>query len=174
MTLTISQSLPKFVSIESVMPSNLIEIQLVYKVVLTAGIQQSDSVKHAQLLNHVQLFAALCSVASRLLCPWNCPGENTGVGCRFLLQRIFPIQGLNLCLLHRQADSLPLSHLEILLRLCMCIYLTCLLRNLYAGQEATEPDMEQQTGSKLGKEYVKSYILSPCLCNLYAEHHEKC
>ena len=27
-------------------------------------------------------------------------------------------------------------------------HLTCLLRNLYAGQEATEPDMEQQTGSK--------------------------
>ena len=35
--------------------------------------------------------------------------------------------------------------------------LTCLLRNLYAGQEATvRPDMEQQTGSKLGKEYVKA------------------
>ena len=30
-------------------------------------------------------------------------------------------------------------------------HLTCLLRNLYAGQEATELDMEQQTGSKLGK-----------------------
>ena len=29
-------------------------------------------------------------------------------------------------------------------------HLTCLLRNLYAGQEATEPDMEQWTGSKLG------------------------
>jgi len=28
--------------------------------------------------------------------------------------------------------------------------LTHLLRNLYADQEATEPDMEQQTGSKLG------------------------
>ena len=27
-------------------------------------------------------------------------------------------------------------------------HLTCLLRNLYAGQEATEPDMEQWTGSK--------------------------
>ena len=26
--------------------------------------------------------------------------------------------------------------------------LTCLLRNLYAGQEITEPDMEQETGSK--------------------------
>ena len=31
-------------------------------------------------------------------------------------------------------------------------HLTCFLRNLYAGQEATEPDMEQWTGSKLGKE----------------------
>ena len=29
------------------------------------------------------------------------------------------------------------------------------LRNLYAGQEATEPDTEQWTGSKLGKEYIK-------------------
>ena len=131
---------------------------------LTAGVQQSDSVKHAQSLNHVQLFAALSSVASRLLFPWNCPVKNTGVGCCFLLQRIFPTQGLNLCLLHLQADSLPLSHLEILLQLGICIYLTCLLRNLYAGQEATKPDMEQQTGSKLRKEYIKGCILSPCLC----------
>ena len=29
--------------------------------------------------------------------------------------------------------------------------LTCLLRNLYAGQEATEPDIEELTGSKLRK-----------------------
>ena len=35
-------------------------------------------------------------------------------------------------------------------------HLTCLQRNLYAGQEATvEADMEQWTGSKLGKENVK-------------------
>ena len=41
-------------------------------------------------------------------------------------------------------------------------YLTCLLRNLYAGQEAKlELDMEQQTGSKLGKEYVKSVYFHP-------------
>ena len=33
---------------------------------------------------------------------------------------------------------------------------TCLLRYLYAGQEATESDREQWTGSKLGKEYVKA------------------
>ena len=35
-------------------------------------------------------------------------------------------------------------------------HLICFLRNLYADQEATvRKDMEQQTGSKLGKEYVK-------------------
>ena len=30
--------------------------------------------------------------------------------------------------------------------------------------------MEQQTGSELGKEYIKGYTLSPCLYNLYAEY----
>ena len=40
-------------------------------------------------------------------------------------------------------------------------HLTSLLRNLYAGQEATEPDMEQWTGSKLGKEYVKAVYCHP-------------
>ena len=39
--------------------------------------------------------------------------------------------------------------------------LTCLLRNLYAGQEATELDMEQQTGSKLEKEYIKAVYSYP-------------
>ena len=36
----------------------------------------------------------------RLLCPWDSPGKNPGVGCHFLLQGIFPIQGLNPRLLH--------------------------------------------------------------------------
>ena len=40
-------------------------------------------------------------------------------------------------------------------------HLTCLLRNLYAGQEATELEMEQQTGSKSGKEYVKAVYCHP-------------
>ena len=40
--------------------------------------------------------------------------------------------------------------------------LTCLLRNLYAGQEATvRIGMEQQTGSKSGKEYVKAAYCHP-------------
>ena len=41
-------------------------------------------------------------------------------------------------------------------------HLTCLLRNMYAGQEATvRLDMEQQTGSKLGKEYIKAVYCHP-------------
>ena len=49
-------------------------------------------------------------------------------------------------------------------------HLTCLLQNLYAGQEEQlELDMEQWTASKLGKEYLKA-ILSPCLFNLYTEY----
>jgi len=32
---------------------------------------------------------------ARLLCPWGFPGKNIGVGCLFLLQGIFPIQGSN-------------------------------------------------------------------------------
>ena len=41
-------------------------------------------------------------------------------------------------------------------------HLTCLLRNLYAGQETIlEPDMEQKTSSKLGKEDVKAVYCHP-------------
>ena len=56
------------------------------------------------------------TVAHQALCPWDFPGKNTGVGCHFLLQRVFLTQRLNLHLLHFlrwQADSLPLHHLGI-------------------------------------------------------------
>ena len=39
--------------------------------------------------------------------------------------------------------------------------LTCLLKNLYAGQEVTELDNEQGTSSKLGKEYIKAVYCHP-------------
>ena len=35
-------------------------------------------------------------------------------------------------------------------------------------KQQLEPDMKEQTGSKLGKEYIKGCILLPCLFNLYA------
>ena len=40
-------------------------------------------------------FATPWIVAHRLLCPWNCPGNNTGVGCHFLPEGIFLTQGSN-------------------------------------------------------------------------------
>ena len=40
---------------------------------------------------------------ARLLCPWDFSGKNTGVGFHFLLPGIFPSQGSNLSLLHRQS-----------------------------------------------------------------------
>ena len=49
-------------------------------------------------------------------------------------------------------------------------YLSWLLRNLYAGQEATvELDMEQQTGPKSGKEYFKVVYCHPAYLT-YAEY----
>ena len=47
---------------------------------------------------------------ARLLHPWNFPGKNTGVGCRFLLQEIFPTQGLNSRLQHCRQTLYRLSH----------------------------------------------------------------
>ena len=50
-------------------------------------------------------------------------------------------------------------------------HLTCLLRNLYAGQEATVRTGRGTTdGFQIGKGVCQGYILSPCLFNLYAEY----
>ena len=72
---------------------------------------------------------------TRLLCSWDSAGKNTVIGCHALLKSIFPTQGLNLyllCLLHWQADSLPLAPPVLPLYimefglpifcLCFCIY----------------------------------------------------
>ena len=68
---------------------------------------------------HCLMYPCACSVAqlphglwpTRLLSPWDSPGKNTGVGGHVCLQGIFQTQGSNLCLLHWQVGSLPLSHL---------------------------------------------------------------
>ena len=41
-----------------------------------------------------------CMQPPRLLSSWDFPGKNIGVSCHFLLQGIFPTQGLDMCLLH--------------------------------------------------------------------------
>ena len=50
-------------------------------------------------------------------------------------------------------------------------HLTCLLRNLYAGQEATVRTRHETTDwFQIGKGICQGYISSPCLFNLYAEY----
>ena len=56
---------------------------------------------------------------------------------------------------------------KILKKMGIPDHLTCLLRNLYAGQEAT---VRQQTVFQIEKEVHQGCILSPCLFNLYAEY----
>ena len=59
----------------------------------------------------------------------------------------------------------------ILIRLSVSYYLTCLLRNLYAGQEATVRTGHGTTDwFQIGKGVHQGCILSPCLFNLYAEY----
>ena len=75
---------------------------------------------------------------TRLLCPWNLPGKNTGVGCHFLLHGIFPTQKSNRRLLHLShwwADSLPLSQacytslvvVVVQSRLTLCDAMDCIM-----------------------------------------------
>ena len=56
----------------------------------------SQHSKHASTLNHfscVWLFVTMWTVVHKLLCPWDSPGKNTGVGCQAVLQEIFQTQG---------------------------------------------------------------------------------
>ena len=60
---------------------------------------------------------------------------------------------------------------EILQEMGIADYVTSLLRNLYAGQEATVRTEHGTTDrSQIGKGVHQGCILSPCLFNLYAEY----
>ena len=60
-----------------------------------------------KLLIHVQLFAT-----PWLVCPWNSPGQSTGVGSHSFLQGIFPTQGSNPGLPHCRWLLYQLSHMR--------------------------------------------------------------
>ena len=60
---------------------------------------------------------------------------------------------------------------KILKEMAIQEHLTCLLRNLYAGQEATVRTGQGKTDwLQIGKGVCQGCILSPCLFNLYAEY----
>ena len=60
---------------------------------------------------------------------------------------------------------------KILQEMIISDHLTCLLRNLYSGQEATVRTRHEATDwFQIGKGVCQGCILSPCLFNLYAEY----
>ena len=81
---------------------------------------------HAQLLQSYLTLSPCGLQPCRLLCPWDSPGKNPGVGCHALLQGILPTQGSNLgllCFLYwRQNRFSP--HWAIREALCVrvCVY----------------------------------------------------
>ena len=109
------------------------------------------------------LFSKLCLTLCnpRLLFPWHFPGNNTGVGCHFLLKGVFPTQGSNLhllSLLHcrrflyhwptREAHWSPYHFLIYLVTyLLLLLFFVCLkeliLLNNGAGEDFWE-SLEQQ------------------------------
>ena len=62
----------------------------------------------------------------RLLCRWNSPGKNTGVGCHFLFWGIFLTQWLNLHLLHWQVRSNSQKYMRCFHYVTLNAHLSCL------------------------------------------------
>ena len=69
--------------------------------------EKSGSISHSIVSDSLQPHVLQ---PARLLCPWHFSGKNTGVGCCFLLQGIFPTQGSNSSLLHCRQILYHLSH----------------------------------------------------------------
>ena len=158
---------------------------------------------------HVDLCAALWTIALQALLTMGFSSKNTGVGNHFLLQGIFTTQGSNpgpLHLLHlsdffttstaweacRGRWEVPICSWlyfcfidyakafdcvyhntlwKILKEMGIPDHLTCLLRKLYAGQEATVRTGHGTTDwFHIGKGVHQGCLLSPCLFNFYAEY----
>ena len=73
---------------------------------------------------------------ARLLCPWDSPDKNTGVDCHFLLQGIFPTQGMNLGPLH---CKLILYCLELHFLMCYLCTITANGQSLEESRSDEDP-----------------------------------
>ena len=93
-----------------------------------------------------------------LFCPWDSPGKNTGVGCRAILQGIFPTQGSNphlLCLLHWQAGSLPLvppGKPKVFMSTKLSCFIGLIWASLVAQTVKNPPAMQDTSVQSLGWE----------------------
>ena len=82
---------------------------------------------------------------TRVLCPWDSPGKNTGVGCHALLQEIFLTKGWNPGLPHSRWILYRLSHILIhslqsppaLNSLLLCAWFPCCLESILCLCQST-------------------------------------
>ena len=82
-------------------------------ILLKKQIGMQTIVAVVQPLSRVRLFLIPTGLyPTRRLCPRGFPGKDTGVGCHFLLQGIFPTQRLNLCLLHTEPPGKPIQMIK--------------------------------------------------------------
>ena len=82
-----------------------------------------------------------------ILCPWDSPGKNTGVGCHAFLQGVFLTQGSNPHLLHCRQILYPLTYLEA----CENYYLMRKDIEQYLGRSLNLLLGGQDPSSSLGK-----------------------
>ena len=94
---------------------------------------------------------------ARLLCPWNSPGKNTGVGCHALLQGIVSAQGSNPARLHCRQILYCLSHEE---RPWDSLTLTERCLYFYISSHLTFP---YETSDFLGRRRPLTSISTQCL-----------
>ena len=74
-----------------------VKVMAIGKMCCVASTSESESVSYSVGSDPLQFHGLQ---PTRLLCPWNSPGKNTGVGSHSLLQGIFLTQGLNVGLPH--------------------------------------------------------------------------
>ena len=105
--------------------------------------------------------------SAKLLCPWDSPGKNIGVGYHFLLHGTFLTQGLNpnlLCLLPWQVGSLPLCHMgsqALLGNILSLTFSNSLVYSLHSNLVTLTPHHLPRTSQMILLEDLKtpSYLL---------------
>ena len=102
-------------------------------------------------------------------------GRGTRENCQHLMDHHKSVPEKHLLLLYwlcKSLDCVDQNKLwKILKEMGIPDHLTCLLRNLYTGQEATVRTRHGTTDCfQIGKGVCQGCILSPCLFNLYAEY----
>ena len=102
---------------------------------------------------------------TRLLCPWDSPGKNTGVDHHALLQGVFLTQGSNLtllCLRHWQAASLPLVPSGGFPGGSAGKEAAC-----KAGDLGSIPGMQRSPGERKGNPFQHSGLENPMDCRVH-------